>query len=286
MAEEQGDKNTEISDSEKMLGALADMIKDACSKMDEGSRRLDARMDALEEKDRKDSAKKDEEEKSEKEEPKADAEDEKKIEEKGEPKEVAADRKDEDEKEEKSEKREDRKDAKRKDEDEDEGSMADHAPISRAEAAALRAQIAGMNARAPSIIADADRERFATIQESADPAFQAFGDRAPGPLEGETPTQYKRRLGAKLQSHSPKWKDARLSAVSDDAMLDTILHDVYADSITAARRGVDVPAGHLRKIERQSGGHTIIEWEGQPESWMNDMAGHTLRATGTWHRPH
>jgi hypothetical protein len=162
----------------------------------------------------------------------------------------------------------------------EEGDMrvADAIQSTQAEMAALRRQIAQLNARAPAMLNDIDRERFAVIQESADPAFQAFGDRAPAPLDGETPTQYKRRLGSKLQANSPKWANARLSAVSDDIMLDTILTDVYADSIAAARRGSDVQPGHLREISRQSGGHIINEFVGEPASWMGGFTGRVNRA--------
>ena len=290
---EQGDKNEHISDSDKKLEALADMIRDACSKIDEGNKRLDARMDAVEEKIREDSARRDAEEKMREDAAKCDEdEDERKDADEDEgadkPKEPVADKRKDSASERQSEGYvEDRKDADEDyaDAEEEDNHMADHAPISRAEAAALRAEIARLNSRAPSIIADADRERFAVIQEQADPAFQAFGDRAPAPLQGETPTQYKRRLGTKLQGHSPKWKDARLSAVADEQLLDTILTDVYADAVVAARRGVDVPQGQLREVVRQRGGHTIIEFEGFADSWMNSFAGNSQRATGTWMRP-
>ena len=275
MAEEQGTQNEEISDGGKM-DALMDMIKDACSKIDEGHKRLDARMDAVEENFRRmDAAKADEDEdesKADGDDEDAEADDGEEVE--GEPKEPVADkRKDADD-----------EDAEA-DEDEDE-KMADHAPISRAEAAALRNEIAALQSRAPGMISDADRERFAAIQEQADPVFQAFNDRAPAPMQGETPTQYKRRLGAKLQGHSPKWKDHRLSAIADEGILDTVLADVYADSMAAARRGVDVPAGHLRMITRNSGGHVINEFEGTSDAWINQFAGHSQRATGDWRRPH
>ena len=182
-------------------------------------------------------------------------------------------------------------DASKKDEDEKEedkkaDAMADEAPITRAEAARLRADLASLQARAPALISDADREKLANIQADADPVFQAFNDRAPAPLEGEAPIAYKRRLAAKMQPHSDKWKSARLSAIADEAVLDTVIADVYADSMVAARRGVDVPAGQLRMITRQAGGHTINEFEGSPGAWVNQFAGHSQRATGDWRRPH
>lgn len=291
---EQGDKNEQISDADKRLDSIADMIRDACAQMDEGSKRLDARMDAMEENFAKaDAARKDAEdadkEKGEAKEPIGDRKD---ADDKDEEK--KADRKDSDKEDEKEEAKADAKDeeeeakadAKRKDDDDDEDKAeADSAPISRAEAMALRRQIADLNVRAPAIISDSDRERYALFQEQADPAFQAFGDRAPAPLQGETPTQYKRRLGTKLQAHSPRWKDARLSALSDDVTLDTVVSDIYADAIGAARKGVDVPAGQLREITTQIGGHTHVTFEGGPDSWMNAFAGNSQRGTGSFLRP-
>ena len=295
---ERGDKNNEISDDAKKLDALADMIRDACSKMDDGVKRMDARMDAIEDSQKRfdarmDAAKKDEDEdekredarKDEDEDEKRDDSDEDEKREDARRKDSRKDsRKDEDE----DEKRDDSdEDEKRDDSDEDEDEkVADYAPISKAEAAELRAQIARLQARAPAIITDAERDRFAAVQELAEPAFQAFGDRAPAPLQGETVTQYKRRLGSKMQVHSAKWKDARLSAVSDEFMLDAVLDDIYSDSLAAARRGVDVPVGQLRARERSSGGHTIIEYEGYADSWMNGFAGNSQRGTGNWLRPH
>ena len=154
------------------------------------------------------------------------------------------------------------------------------------EIASLRARIADIGTRVPAILSDSVREEFARIQEQADPAFQAFGDRAPAPMDGETTTNYQRRLAGRLQKNSPKWAGHRLSATADSAMLDTIASDIYADSIAAARRGVAVPAGELREIvTRSQAGHTRIEFEGDASSWMDSLAGHTMRATGRFHVP-
>jgi len=281
-----------ISDSDRKLDALMDVIKDACMKMDEGGKRLDARMDAMEEqlKDRKDSAKKDEEEK--KEEPKADAEDEEEkkeepkadkrkdsakkdedgeVEEEGKPKEVAADKRKD------AAKKDSRKDA--DEEEKKEEAHADSNYMTRAEAMALQAQIKSLQARAPAIISDSERERFAAIQEQADPVFQAFNDRAPAPMDGETPTMYQRRLASKMQGHSAKWKDSRLGAVSDAAMLDTVVADIYADALTAARRGVDIPAGRLRENRVTSpAGHTIVTFDGETDAWTKPFTGRVNRS--------
>jgi hypothetical protein len=278
MAEEQGHMNEVISDADEKLGQIADMIRDSLAKFDSlthrmdameskmGNKSMDAEMPSME-----------------------NCDDDMEVMEPGEPREVAADRRTRKDAEsfeewakEEAMEPEHKKDAEEEEEDcmDEEGDMrvADALQSTRDEMASLRRQIAHLNARAPAMLSDIDRERFAVIQESADPAFQAFGDRAPAPLSGETPTQYKRRLGSKLQSNSPKWANSRLSAVSDDAMLDTILADVYADSIAAARRGSDVMPGHLREISRQVGGHIINEFVGEPSSWMGGFVGQVKRA--------
>ena len=69
------------------------------------------------------------------------------------------------------------------------------------------------------IMADSEREKFAAIQEAAEPAFQAFGDKAPAPLAGETTLAYRRRLIGKHQQHSSAWKETRLTAIADEAAL-------------------------------------------------------------------
>lgn len=298
MAKEQGDMNEVISDADSKMDALMDMMRDACAKMDEGGKRLDARMDAMEENFRRvdarmDAAKKDESE-----------EEKKEGEEKGVPEEVAADKArrdaEEKEKEEKAEADRARKDAEekereekaeadkaRKDAEKKEGeeAMADSQYMTRAEAAQLRAQIADLQVRAPGIISDSDREKFAYIQEEADPVFQAFNDRAPAPLDGETPPAYKKRLAGKLQVHSEKYKDIRLSSISDGVLLDAVVGEIYADSMVAARKGADVPQGQLRMTSYQSGGHTINEFHGESDAWTSQFSGHSQRATGDWKRP-
>lgn len=277
MAEEQGHKNEIISDADEKLGQIADMIKDACSKFDSLSSRMDAMEEGMKADARKDADEKEEEgdarkdddddarkDARRKDDDEAEMDDDKDMEvvEPGDPREVAADR---------------RKDADEK--EEGDHRVADSHYMTRAEADSLRREIASLNRRAPAMLSDMERERFAAIQEQADPAFQAFGDRAPAPLDGETPTQYKRRLGSKLQSNSPKWATSRLSAVADDNMLDVILADVYSDSIAAARRGADVMPGTMREITRQSGGHIINEFVGEPSSWMDSFAGRVNRAS-------
>ena len=320
MADEQGAENKNISDSDK-LSEIGKVLADVSSRFDSVASRLDAleegarsraRSGIMEDKGRKDSETEEDEE----------DEDDNKIEEAGQPKEPTVDskrgrrdseesfdskrgRRDSEESFEKWAKEEAeepehrgdkaRKDSKRADKEDDEEDCNDMRRDSEheraldaalGEIASLRARIADIGTRVPAILSDSVREEFARIQEQADPAFQAFGDRAPAPMDGETTTNYQRRLAGRLQKNSPKWAGHRLSATADSAMLDTIASDIYADSIAAARRGVAVPAGELREIvTRSQAGHTRIEFEGDASSWMDSLAGHTMRATGRFHVP-
>lgn len=294
-----GDKNTEISDSDKKLNQIADSIGDAIKRFDS----LDERMTNLEKSrgDRKDAT-----------EEKPNGE----IEEGGEPMEPTADskaRKDAEEKEEAERADKARKDARRDAEEEEK--MADKArrdarrdaeekeEMEREDArrrdsaaeeerrhdsyiseiAGLKSELAALKPRSRS---DSDRERFASIQEQAEPAFQAFSDRAPAPMDGETPLDYKRRLATKMQKHSDRWNDKRLSSISDEEILDNVVGDIYADSLSAARRGVAVAPGELREITTRSlAGHTRIEFQGDAASWMDSLAGDAMRGTGKFLTP-
>lgn len=290
-ADDAGDKSPEFSDAAKM-DKLMDMMSDACAKLDAASDRFDgfeerfkkadARMDAME----ADKSKKDAEEEGEEDKPKEPAADKKKdaSEEEEEKAKADAAKKDAEEAEEKAKADAAKKDA--DDKEKEEGAKADAAAL-RQDNAAIRAEIAAVAARLPKALTDDERAQFATIQAEADRAFQAFGDRAGAPLDGETPLFYKRRLVGLLQKHSPSWAKARITSIADMDALDTIATQVYADSVQAARRGVDLPAGSLRRIERSSGtGHTIYEYEGDsPASWMHQFAGPQLKTQGDFKRP-
>lgn len=161
----------------------------------------------------------------------------------------------------------------------DMASMADSA-AERA-AAPLRADIARLSRMIPAELTIEQRQQFAAAQEQAEVAFQSFGDHAPAPMQGEGIGTYKRRLAAKLQPHSERWKATKLTGISDDATLDVIVADIYNDAASVARRGSDVVAGNLMPVTRRTpAGHTIVEYRGSPGAWMRPLAGATRRATG------
>lgn len=147
--------------------------------------------------------------------------------------------------------------------------------------APLRADIDRLSRMIPAELTIEQRQQFAAAQEQAEVAFQSFGDHAPAPMQGESIGTYRRRLASKMQQHSEKWKNTKLTAISDDATLDVIVADIYNDAAAVARRGTDVAAGKLMPVRRRTdAGHTIIEYRGTPGAWMRPLSGATRRATG------
>jgi chemotaxis protein histidine kinase CheA len=120
-------------------------------------------------------------------------------------------------------------------------------------------------------ISDADRVALAEIQARADGVANAFGDRAPGPLAGETPVNYRRRLAAKFKPHSSDWKDRDLSVVPD-SMLDVAEKAIYADAERVAAHPADIAPGTLREIVKHDRtGRRISEFVGSPSAWMDQF---------------
>ena len=129
----------------------------------------------------------------------------------------------------------------------------------------LRAEIDRMRAMLPKALSDAELNQLSDTQAKADAVYNHFGDSAPRYMQGESPLQYRRRLVAKLQSNSTKWKDIDLGGV-DEALLGIAEAEIYADSVTAASRPTETVKGSLRPIVRKSAsGHTITEWVGDQE---------------------
>ena len=147
--------------------------------------------------------------------------------------------------------------------------------------APLRADIERLSRMIPAELSIEQRQQFAAAQEQAEIAFQSFGDHAPAPMQGESIGTYRRRLASKMQQHSDKWKNTKLTAIADDATLEVIVGEIYNDAAAVARRGLDVAAGRLMPVRRRTdAGHTVIEYRGSPGAWMRPLAGATRRATG------
>jgi 8-oxo-dGTP pyrophosphatase MutT (NUDIX family) len=145
----------------------------------------------------------------------------------------------------------------------------------RADAQTMAAALANM----PKSPNDADYTSMADAQASYDPAYQAFGKRAPVPLQGEALIGYRRRLARGLQSHSPDWKGVDLSALPDAALTIAETH-IRADAVVASRNTDDIADGKLIPVTRTNPdtGHRITEFRGRT-TVFKQFAQPSLRAT-------
>lgn len=160
-----------------------------------------------------------------------------------------------------------RKDSKRKDSD-DEEEGEEMRGDSRADAAELRRMLADMEKRIPVEMPEADRTRFVDAQAQAERVAQAFGDSAGAPrwLNGETLSQYRKRLLTKVKHHSAAWKDVDLSPMADEALA-VVERQVYSDAMNAALRPTSVEGGMLRQVvETDATGRRITKFFGDPEA--------------------
>jgi hypothetical protein len=129
---------------------------------------------------------------------------------------------------------------------------------------------------AKEVVADSNprnRAAFADAQESAEKAYLPWGTRAPAPLYGERLRDYRIRLLRPLLKHSKQFAKSDLESVTDTAAFDAVEQSVYGDSISASSAPDSVPRGQLRMItKRLPSGHTINEFVGEPQAWMDRFA--------------
>ena len=149
-----------------------------------------------------------------------------------------------------------------------------------ADAADARRRIADVEKMLPKQLSDADYAAMADAQAKADRVFQAFGDSAPRPLQGEDLNGYRRRLANRLREHSPALKDVNLHAINDAAAFEFMEKQVYADAMAAALSPVDLPEGVLREMRSPDlTGRQITTFAGTAGTWMRPMGGQRSRVT-------
>lgn len=201
------------------------------------------------------------------------------------PKEVAADKKKDEasEKEEMAERM--KKENERKDAEEAEKKMAADKARKDAEESETARKIRDIESRLPLQMNDADYRARADVQAKADAVFQAFGDAAPRPLDGETVSAYRRRMSNKLKEHSARWSKVELSAFADDNAFTVVEEQIYADAMDAALNPKDLPEGQLRSVvRRDTTGRQITSFYGEPIAWMRDFGSNRRRLAGIRNR--
>lgn len=135
----------------------------------------------------------------------------------------------------------------------------------------VRQALADMEKRLPVLLSDADHASLAHAQARADSVERAFGGAASRAMPGETVFSYRKRLAAKLKSHSPAFAKIDVAAITDEALFEPVEATIYADAAVAARRpSTDQAMGELREVideDRRTGRRTST-FIGDPKSWM------------------
>lgn len=168
-----------------------------------------------------------------------------------------------------------RDDKARKDaEDKAEKERADAIKADSQSSAALAAALANM----PKSPNGADYAVFADAQATYDTTYQAFGGRAPGPLQGEAIIGYRRRLARGLQAHSAPWKSVDLAALPDAALM-IAEGQIRSDAVAASRVVNDSADGELvKRVRTSETGHQITEFHGRTTIFKR-LSAPTMRAT-------
>ena len=130
------------------------------------------------------------------------------------------------------------------------------------------ARLAAMMDRMPKVMTDADYAAMADYQARADSVYTAFGERAPAPMQSETPEAYRIRLAKGMQQHSAAWRGIKLANLPSNA-LEIAENAIYTDAVAAARNPDGMEPGTLREIKkRDESGRMITEFVGDPSAWM------------------
>jgi len=126
----------------------------------------------------------------------------------------------------------------------------------------LRSQIAALGRKLDTPMPAAERDALAVAQARADSVEAKFGTTALPPVPGETSIQYRKRMLAHFQKHSPAYRNMRAEMV-DATMLDAVESQVYADAAAHATDPANYKPGELRAIqERDAAGRLVTKWVG------------------------
>jgi hypothetical protein len=124
------------------------------------------------------------------------------------------------------------------------------------------------------------RSEYTKAQAKADSVYAAFGDSAPRYVEGERLNHYRQRLLEPIKKHSPEWRSADLSRMSED-VLRIAEAKIYSDAAREAREPSNVPAGTLvERVERDATGRKISRFYGSPSVWMDQFKSEVRYLTG------
>ena len=114
----------------------------------------------------------------------------------------------------------------------------------------LKAKLASMEQKFSNFtreLTPEERDELGAAQRRADSVFQMLGENLPAPLAGERPIAYRKRLAARIQKHSDKFKETKLDSL-DGAIYDEVERNIYEGAKTAASSIVHAGSGKLIAI--------------------------------------
>lgn len=111
----------------------------------------------------------------------------------------------------------------------------------------------------------ANLDALADAQAKADGAYSALGQRATGPMFGETLINYNIRLHRGLQEHSPKWKSVDLRLLAQDhKALNNVCDEIRSDAVASSMNFDKAPEFVHREITQTSPtGHKMTSFVGR-----------------------
>jgi hypothetical protein len=123
-------------------------------------------------------------------------------------------------------------------------------------------------------------------QARADSVFEKWGFRAPAPVIGEDPEDYRRDLCVKAKRQLPydhELRKIKLWQMPKD-VFEVFEPQVYDACAEAAKRPDSVPPGEMRMLKtKDQNGQEIITWIGN-ESFVKDMGRPGRRVVSFMHR--
>ncbi|MDE2391816.1 MAG: hypothetical protein KGL65_09435, partial [Rhodospirillales bacterium] len=141
---------------------------------------------------------------------------------------------------------------------------ADKKDAGAIENAALRKQIADMQAKLDTALRPPSHEELEAVhalQSRADGVLQLHGKRAPQPMHNESARAYRLRVLAGMRPLSDRFKDIQLDKL-DGAVLDEIERGIFNDAQAAGANPKNAPAGRLIPIRTIENGHTVTRYHG------------------------
>ena len=125
------------------------------------------------------------------------------------------------------------------------------------------------------VVADsAHRGEFADAQERAEKAYLSWGMRANAPLAGERLRDYRIRLLRGMQKHSKQYSRSVWKRSGTRQFLMRWKAPYTRTAFAASSAPDSVEPGRLRMVtKRLASGHTVNEFIGSPNAWMDKFAG-------------